>query len=75
MSCVAARSSFCKTMLSDLLTHKRERYVRRQRLHPIIYSGSSSANSNSSLPLPSIRLGSNLVSHLHEHKAAVNKYV
>lgn len=60
-------------MLSELLTHKRERYTKRQRLHPIIYSGSSSANSNSSLPLPSIRLGSNLVSHLHEHKAAVNK--
>ncbi|CAG9536519.1 unnamed protein product [Cercopithifilaria johnstoni] len=68
-----ARSSACKIMLSELLTHKRERYAKRQRFHPIIYSGSSSANSNSSLPLPSIRLGSNLVSHLHEHKAAVNK--
>uniref|UniRef100_A0A1I7V7K1 non-specific serine/threonine protein kinase n=1 Tax=Loa loa TaxID=7209 RepID=A0A1I7V7K1_LOALO len=69
----AVRSSACKIMLSELLTHKRERYAKRQRLHPIIYSGSSSANSNSSLPLPSIRLGSSLVSHLHEHKAAVNK--
>ncbi|VBB33640.1 unnamed protein product [Acanthocheilonema viteae] len=69
----AARSSVCKIMLSELLTHKRERYAKRQRLHPILYSGSSSANSNSSLPLPSIRLGSNLVSHLHEHQAAVNK--
>ncbi|VDK85564.1 unnamed protein product [Litomosoides sigmodontis] len=70
---LAARASACKIMLSDLLTHKRERFAKRQRLHPIIYSGSSSANSNSSLPLPSIRLGSNLVSHLHEHKAAINK--
>ncbi|VIO93356.1 Protein kinase domain containing protein [Brugia malayi] len=69
----AVRSSACKIMLSELLTHKRERYAKRQRLHPIIYSGSSSANSNSSLPLPSIRLGSNLVSHLHEHKAAITK--
>uniref|UniRef100_A0A915PPG6 non-specific serine/threonine protein kinase n=1 Tax=Setaria digitata TaxID=48799 RepID=A0A915PPG6_9BILA len=69
----AVRSSACKIMLSELLTHKRERYTKRQRLHPIIYSGSSSANSNSSLPLPSIRVGSNFVSHLHEHKAGVNK--
>ncbi|OZC11786.1 hypothetical protein X798_00967 [Onchocerca flexuosa] len=69
----AVRSSACKIMLSELLTHKRERYAKHQRFHPIIYSGSSSANSNSSLPLPSIRVGSNLISHLHEHKAAVNK--
>ncbi|MCP9261459.1 Phosphoinositide 3-kinase regulatory subunit 4 [Dirofilaria immitis] len=69
----AVRSSACKIMLSELLTHKRERYAKRQRFNPIIYSRSSSANSNSSLPLPSIRVGSNFISHLHEHKAAVNK--
>ncbi|VDM97464.1 unnamed protein product [Thelazia callipaeda] len=69
----SVRSSAWKVMLSELLTHKRERYTKRQRFHSIIYSGSSSGHSNSSVPLPSVHVGSSLISHINEHKAAVKK--
>uniref|UniRef100_A0A183E116 non-specific serine/threonine protein kinase n=1 Tax=Gongylonema pulchrum TaxID=637853 RepID=A0A183E116_9BILA len=68
------RSSACGVMLSELLTHKKERYSKRQQLHPVIYSGSSSALSSSSVTqLPSPRVGSRLICHLHEHKAPINR--
>ncbi|VDM47847.1 unnamed protein product [Toxocara canis] len=65
----AVRSSECDVMLSRLLAHKQERYLRHQRLSHAKYP---SECATPTIPLPTSRVGTRLVAQFHEHSDAVN---
>lgn len=71
---VSVRSSTSIVQLSELLTHKRERYMKCRRLISSVSSRiSATPNSLKQTSVPSSLRGTRLIAHLHEHGDAITR--